>query len=75
MIFFLKETIDMNKSDCTLFFQAVLVTENTVIENITKFNVLIVETCHILSESYTANIRLGEKVLRRAENVLKTSSA
>ena len=50
MFFFLKETIDMNKSDCTLFFQAVFVTENTVIENITKFNVLIVETCHILSE-------------------------
>ena len=40
----------MNKSDRTLFFQAVFVTENTVIENITKFNVLIVETCHRLSE-------------------------
>ena len=50
MNFVLKKTIDINKSDCTLFFQALFVTENTVIENITKFNILIVETCHRLSE-------------------------
>ena len=40
----------MNKSGCTLFFQAVFGTENKVAENITKFNILIAETYHRLSE-------------------------
>ena len=50
MSFVLKNTIEMNKSGCTLFFQSVFVTENKVTENITKFNILIAETYHRLSE-------------------------